>query len=192
MVTCAIECPVAVDEEFRGLVPPLTEKERLGLEDNLLRDGCIDPLIIWAERRILLDGHNRKEICDRYGIDYETRELSLASRDDAKRWIIEHQFGRRNLTKYQRAELVLKLKPLLAAEAKRRQGTRTDLGEDIPQNSAGSAEWGESRKHVAALAGVSHDTIAKVEYIDAHADEQTKAKLRAGETTIHAEYKRLK
>jgi len=87
-----------VDEEFHGLIPPLTDEERRGLEENLLTDGCLDPLIVWAERKILLDGHNRKEICDRYGIDYEVRQLSLPDRVAAADWIDAHQLGRRNLT----------------------------------------------------------------------------------------------
>ena len=98
MVAAAPECDVIVDEEFRRLIPPLTEEERLGLEENLLRDGCLDPLVVWAEHRVLLDGHNRKEICDRYGIDYAVRELSLPDRDAAADWIDAHQLGRRNLT----------------------------------------------------------------------------------------------
>ena len=97
-MVCPTECGIIVDKEFRKLIPPLTDEERLGLEENLLRDGCLDPVIVWSERRILLDGHNRKEICDRYGIDYDTRELSLPNRDAAADWIDAHQLGRRNLT----------------------------------------------------------------------------------------------
>jgi hypothetical protein len=96
-MVCATECGIVVDNEFRRLIPPLTDEERLGLEENLLRDGCLDPVIVWAEQQILLDGHNRKEICDRYGIDYDTREVSLPSRDAAADWIDAHQLGRRNL-----------------------------------------------------------------------------------------------
>ncbi len=105
MIMCATECDVVVDEEFRSLIPPLTDEERIGLEENLLRDGCLDPLIVWSEQRVLLDGHNRKEICDRYGIDYETRELSLPNRDAAADWIDANQLGRRNLTPDQAALL---------------------------------------------------------------------------------------
>jgi len=190
MVLCTTECDIVVDKEFRCLVPPLTEEERLGLEENLLRDGCIDPLIVWAERQVLLDGHNRKDICDRYGIDYSTRELSLAGRDEAKRWIIEHQFGRRNLTKYQRAELVLALKPLLAAQARERM-LRGKPADPAPQLAQGQ-EPGETREQLAGKAGISHGTMAKAEYLDAYADEATKEKLRRGETTIHKEYRALK
>ncbi len=186
MVLAAPRCDVIMDEEFRRLVPPLTEEERLGLEENLLRDGCLDPLVVWAERRILLDGHNRKDICDRYGIDYAVRELSLPGRDEAKRWIIEHQFGRRNLTPYQRSELALKLKPLLAGNARERMlaGKPTD-----PDQNSGQ---GQTARKLAQIAGVSHDTIAKADYIAQHADEETKQKLRRGETSVHAEYVRLK
>ena len=186
MTLCATQSDVRIDEEFRSLIPPLTDGEHTGLEENLLRDGCLEPLILWSEQQILLDGHNRKEICDRYGIDYATRELSLSGRDDAKRWIIEHQFGRRNLTPYQRSELALKLKPLLVENARERMlaGKPTDPGQNSGQ--------GQTNKALAHIAGVSHDTISKVDYIASHADEATKKKLRHGETSIHAEYTRLK
>ena len=89
---------VIVDDEFRHLIPPLTNLERTGLEENLLRDGCLEPLIVWAEEQILLDGHNRKDLCERHGIDYGTREVSLPDREAAADWIDAHQLGRRNLS----------------------------------------------------------------------------------------------
>lgn len=93
--------PLMIDEEFRSLIPPLTAEERAGLEENLLRDGCLDPLVVWREQQILLDGHHRKEICDQYGIDYAVREISLPDREAAADWIDAHQLGRRNLTSEQ-------------------------------------------------------------------------------------------
>ncbi len=98
MVQFANECDVIVDEEFRQLIPPMSQEQRDDLEQNLLRDGCLSPLIVWAEHRILLDGHNRKEICDRYGVEYGFRELSLSNRTAAADWIDANQLGRRNLT----------------------------------------------------------------------------------------------
>jgi len=89
--------PLVIDEEFRSLIPPLTAEERAGLEENLLRDGCLDPLVVWREQQILLDGHHRKEICDQYGIDYAIREIGLPNREAAADWIDAHQLGRRNL-----------------------------------------------------------------------------------------------
>jgi len=184
---------VVVDREFGSLIPPLTDEERSGLEASVLRDGCLDPLIVWREHRVLLDGHHRKEICDGYGMDYATREVSLPDRHAAKRWVIEHQFGRRNLTPFQRAELALQLKPLLAARARNKQvseGRRLGGAPTLSQNSAEGSM--NTRRQLADLAGVSHDTIARADFIAAHADDSTKARLRRGETTINAEYKRIR
>lgn len=99
---------IIVDAEFRDLIPPLTPDEREGLEADILRDGCLDRLKIWhtEEGDVLIDGHNRKEICDRHGFPYETESIpGLESRDDVKRWIIQHQRHRRNLAENQRAML---------------------------------------------------------------------------------------
>jgi RNA polymerase sigma factor (sigma-70 family) len=60
----------------------------------------------------------------------------------------------------QRAELALKLKPIIAAKAKEKQ---REAGETkLPQNSARASD---TRKELAKIAGCSHDTINKVERI---------------------------
>jgi hypothetical protein len=52
----------------------------------------------------------------------------------------------------------------------------------------------EPRQELADMAGVSHTTLDKVEYISEHADEETKSKLHRGEkgTSINKEYQCLK
>jgi hypothetical protein len=47
---------------------------------------------------VLLDGHNRYPICQRRGIPFRTREVSLPDREAARAWVLKHQAGRRNLT----------------------------------------------------------------------------------------------
>jgi len=47
---------------------------------------------------VLLDGHNRYEICELHDIPYETVEIELDSREAAINWIIDNQAGRRNVT----------------------------------------------------------------------------------------------
>jgi hypothetical protein len=49
---------------------------------------------------VLIDGHNRYEICHRLGIQFQTVRKQFESRDDAIEWIINNQFGRRNLSDY--------------------------------------------------------------------------------------------
>ncbi len=178
---------VKVDREFQLLIPPLTPDEYKQLEANLIADGCRDPLVTW--QGVLLDGHNRLEICHRLGIEYQVvPKLSINNRTEAKDWIITNQLGRRNLQPFQRAELALKLKPSIEAAAKEKQGTRTDLS----TNSTKSEKPIDTRKTLAEKARVSEDTIRKAEHIIEHADEETKAALRTGETKINTEYKKLK
>ena len=76
------------------------------------------------------------------------------------RWIIKNQFGRRNISAYDRSILALRLKPIIAQQAKSNQGIRTDISQN-------SVKCVDTQKELAKLAGVSHDTIAKVEKIEA-------------------------
>lgn len=116
---------LTIDKEFKELIPPLTKDERQGLEESILNEGCRDPLIVWGD--IIVDGHNRYEICIQHNIPYKTIEREFDTRDDVIIWIIKNQFGRRNLPAYERARLALRLKPVLAEKAKEHQGTRTDI-----------------------------------------------------------------
>jgi len=72
----------------------------------------------------------------------------------------------------QRAELALRLKPLLAAKAKENQvaAQNNNAGRAVKQNSAEQAEHITTRDELAKAAGVSHDTISKVKKI-AHAND---------------------
>lgn len=87
---------IQIDPEFRDLIPRLSADERAQLEANIVADGCRDPLTLWGH--ILLDGHNRHEICTRLGLPFRTVHVDLTDRDAAMDWIDANQLGRRNLT----------------------------------------------------------------------------------------------
>lgn len=95
---------LTIDDEFRQLLRPLTEQERTRLMINIERDGqFLDPLIVWAEEGILVDGHNRYELHQRaleHIPEPEVRELSFPDRDAVKSWIVDNQNGRRNNDKW--------------------------------------------------------------------------------------------
>jgi len=204
-MTVAAAPTVRIDPEFQALIPPLSDDERRQLEENIKADGCRDPLVTW--KGVLLDGHNRHEICERLGIPYETAELEFTDHASAKVWIIRNQFGRRNLAPFQRAELAMALEPLIAPKAKANQRESRGRHEkkSICQNCK-TAHWPDegcskgpqksanlkrvdTRAEIAAVAGVSHDTIHKAKVIAAKAPEPVKAKLRTGEISINAAYK---
>lgn len=174
---------LTIDDEFKNLIPPLTADEYRGLEESILAEGCRDSLIAW--HGILVDGHNRYEICEKYGLPFNVTETDFETREAVIEWIIKNQLGRRNLPLYEQGRLSLRLKPIIAARAKEQQGTRTD----ISQNSVKSID---TQKELAKAAGVSHDTIAKIEKIEALADDATKAKLRSGEMSINQAFTEIK
>ncbi len=99
-----------------------------------------------------------------------------------KLWGMKNQLARRNLTDFARAELVLKLKPVIAKKAKERQkehGGTAPGKKSLPPN-LGEMN-GETEDTFASLAGVAGETIPKVEAILAGADKATLAALRSGE-----------
>ena len=93
-----------IDEEFRTLIRPLRRDEYQQLEINLSVDGCRDPIITW--NHIIIDGHNRYEICNRRHIPYAVTEMEFDSREDAIIWICTNQLGRRNITEETRKYLI--------------------------------------------------------------------------------------
>jgi len=87
-----------IDPEFKALIPPLSASEFATLEASILKEGCRDPLVVWTEEKVLIDGHNRYDICTAHSISYQTVEMSFDSRDAVKVWMIGNQLGRRSLT----------------------------------------------------------------------------------------------
>lgn len=184
---------ITVDSEFQSLIPPLSEDEFARLEKSVIAEGVRDPIITWGG--VIVDGHNRHAICEKHGVDCPSREREFESRDAAKIWIIENQFGRRNLSAYSRGLLALELEPLYAAEAERRLHLSEGRGKKGVQNSSQVFDTGKTREKVAKAAGVSHDTIRKIKAIEAEAAKgnpvavEAKAELESGEKkSIHGAY----
>ena len=90
---------ITIDEEFKNLLPALDAQTYAMLEESLIENGCIYPLVVW--NGVLIDGHNRYEICTKHEIPFKTVEKEFSSRDGALVWIITTQVSRRNLTPIQ-------------------------------------------------------------------------------------------
>jgi ParB-like chromosome segregation protein Spo0J len=177
---------LTIIDELKTLLPPLSTEEYTGLEADILNEGCLSPLIAW--NGILVDGHYRYEICMKHGIPFAVRNIKFNSVEDAKVWAWQHQEHRRNLTSFQRVELALKLKDVIAKKAKERQRLAGGRGGDRVQGSPI-----DTASELSKIAGVSARTLRKAEHIVTLADEETKDRLRRGDkgTSIHSEYRRL-
>lgn len=181
---------IRIDNEFESLIPPLSAEEFEQLERNVVKEGVRDPLVVWPQEDgadLLIDGHNRWKIVVKHGgIPFDLKKMKFSSRDEAKRWIILNQFGRRNLSAYDRSLLALKLKPVIAEKAKENER----LGGKGSQKSVDHKA--DTQKELATIAGVSHDTIHKVETIENSGDEDVKKAVRSGEISINQGYQAVK
>ncbi len=117
-----IDPNILISPELKSFIPPLSYDEREKLLENLQLNGCREPLVIWEGHSILLDGHNRFELCTKYGIEYKIVEVRLPSFESAYSWIVSNQLGRRNLTPEAMSYLRGKLYNL-----EKQQGRRNDL-----------------------------------------------------------------
>ena len=170
-----------IDDEFKNALPPLTDAEFTLLETNVVENGCEMPLVVW--NGVIVDGHNRYKICRKHNIPFAVEEKSFSSKDEAELWIVQNQIGRRNLSPFSKCEMVLRFEPILSAEAKKRQGKRTDIhGEDRLNY------FRNTRDILADMAGVSSGQISKAKVIIREGDNETKRKLRNGEISIHFAY----
>ena len=200
---------ILIDEEFKALIPPMSQEERTQLEANLLADGCRDPLVVWPcptfeirldggatqtlryeEGRyqhaideyigpttawdlddnadddrideygdtitldqwphILIDGHNRYEICTRLGLPFEVVVQEFADREAVMDWMDANQLGRRNITPDQFTLLLGRR----YNRAKKAQGGRSDR-----EFGAAKVTGPNTAAKLAAEHGVSEKTV---------------------------------
>lgn len=135
---------IIIDDEFRKRLPPLTADEFMTLRDNIVADGGIlNPLTVWKEQSICVDGHNRIDIYD--GLTAAGQKLpeppinvvSFATREDAMRWMDAHARGQRSLTEKWRQLIIGRQ---YNAEKKEVGQPKKVLGQPDPVNSDRSSE----------------------------------------------------
>ena len=109
---------IVVNEELKAYIDPLTPDEYQALERSLLAEGCRDALVLWGE--LLIDGHNRYQICRQHGLPFQTVQSSLfQSLEDVHLWMIDQHLGRRSVSEFQRGVLALRKREIVAARRAR-------------------------------------------------------------------------
>jgi ParB-like chromosome segregation protein Spo0J len=171
------------DLEFKNLIPPLAKEEYEQLEENILKEGISEPIVLW--NGIIIDGNNRYKIAQAHNLEYKTISMDFKERIDVIIWVIRNQMGRRNLNDYNRSVLALELETIIADKAKERQKLSEGRGVKGVQN---SAQVKKTRDEVAKIARVSHDTIAKVKVIEKEGSEEVKDQLKKREISINKAY----
>lgn len=165
-----------IDFEFRDLIPPLTAEEYSGLEESILRDGCRDALVVWGD--IIVDGHNRYEICTKHNLPYQIAQKEFDDRDSVKLWIMQNQLARRNLNDFQRIEITHKCEDAVKAKAAERLSPGTNQYTERSKENFPATSKGQARDELGAMAGVSGKTyehaVAVIETAPAQIVEATR------------------
>jgi len=100
---------IILHDDLRAYIDPLTESEYQALERSLLAEGCRDALVLWGD--ILIDGHNRYEICKKHQIAFTTvQNTRFKELQDVMLWMIENHLARRSVSDFQRGVLALRKK----------------------------------------------------------------------------------
>ena len=178
--------------EMAQLLPPLMEEQLAALEADLLANGCYSPIIV-NEDMAVIDGHHRRELCEKHGIPYKMAVFSFQDMLEAKQWALDTQKGRRNLDKWELGKIALKLREDVEARAKENMsaGGGDQKSEDAKSGSAtlpNPISPVDTRKELANAVGLGERTMGKVMQIDEHAPAPIREALDSGELSINQGY----
>ena len=176
--------------EMAELLPPLSEEQLDALETDLMKNGCYTSIIV-NEDLVVIDGHNRKSLCDKHGLPYQMLVSAFDDLLEAKQWALDTQKGRRNLDKWELGKIALKLKPEIEARAKANQsaagGDKTDKG-SLLMNSPKAVAPVNTRREMAQAVGIGEQTMGRIAQIDEHAPAAVKEALDKKELSINQGY----
>lgn len=176
---------ITINEELRSFIDPLTPVEYAALERSLLADGCRDALVLW--RDVLIDGHNRYDICTKHGIPFRTvSNDKFDSLEDVMLWVIDNNLARRSVSDFQRGMLALRKKEIVAARAAQRAAEAPpDRAAQEPGDDPADPPW-STREDVAKAARVSANTLSQIERIRKTAAPELVDAVRSGTISVSA------
>lgn len=183
---------IKINDVLRSYIDPLSEAEFAALERSILVEGCRDALVLWED--VLVDGHNRYQICQQHGIPFKvTENTSFKSLDDVKLWMIDNHLGRRSVSDFQRGVLALRKKEIVAARsaelAALAQAEDAAIAPPAGDESASARPAAmplSSREDIARAARLSSNTISQIEKIQKTATPELVEAVRSGTISINA------
>lgn len=183
-----------IDQELQKVMPELSNDEYTELENSLLKDGFKgSPIIVWGD--IIIDGHNRYEICQKHKIPYEIKELSFNDKEEVIQWMVRAQLGRRNLTPLQRIKLVETYRPIYEKQAALNKSANG--GNKIAESEKSTTpllpkEKIDVRAKLASDAGVSTNTYSKGKKILDSENQELIRQVETGEKSINKAFKEIR
>lgn len=165
--------------EVANIFPLIQGEEFEALKSDIKQNGLLEPIWLHPDGRII-DGRNRHRACIETSTQMKFKTWngsgSLVS------FVVSLNLHRRHLSSSQKAAVAVEILPILEAEAKQRQGERTDLHNDIveifPQ-----CDGGRARDIAAEITGTNGRYVSEAKKLKEEAPELFEA-VQAGEMTI--------
>lgn len=183
-----------IDPELNDVLPELSDEDYKALEQSLLTDGFKGaPIMVWGD--VIVDGHNRYAICKKYDIPYEVKNIEFENKEEAIRWMVRQQIGRRTLTPLQRIKIVEQYRPFYKKKAEKNKSANGGNKKSELQNSSTPLPKEKKidvRAELANDANVSTDTYSKGLKILKSGDQSLITQTMNGEKTINKAYTELK
>ena len=95
---------VKFDEDLRNIFPRPSDSKLELMAESLNENGLIDYMMTC--KGVLVDGYIRYELCKKLGIPIRYKEMEFESKDDAKFFKIQNQCAQRELTVFQKCEIL--------------------------------------------------------------------------------------
>lgn len=147
-----VEMDLHISKRLKACLPPLTDEQKKGLEDDILADGRVtDPILYWhdGKRNVVIDGMHRWEIIRRNGVtQFRTEPMPTAgeSYEDIEEWIWKRAKHQRNMTREQIGEWYNNMK------SARGGNRRIKVSNDTLKNAA---------EHISEATGKSVSTVKR-------------------------------
>jgi len=205
-----------IDKVFDRFRVPLSNQETLELADDIKSRGCDYIFTIWKEvdpingavNEIIIDGIEHYQICKKENKSFTFVEKQFPSRADVCIWIVKNEIGHKKLTELQRAELAVKLLPILKKTKlpEYHRGCEEFVNyelakianvsyEFITQFREKLAEVTEKKKDIPKVSknglNITEDQYKKLKYVTDHASSEQIDDCLNGRTSFEELYRKL-
>lgn len=182
---------IQINAEYQTLLPPMLGEEYETLKWSIMTEGQHYPIII-NQDGFILDGHQRYRACQELGreCEYVVKEFDNPLLE--KKFVVETNLQRRQLTLFQKFELAKVLDAINRQLGRERQAHgQTAPGKRLSSADVKREDVGTSAEQTAKIIGTSPRTVERMRKIDEKGTEEEKEAVRKGEKGIRPVYNKI-
>ena len=181
---------IHVNQEYYDLIPRPTKEQYESLKFSIEEDGQHLPIIV-NQNGTIMDGHTRYDICKELGIKPVIETKKFDNRFDEKHFVIITNLSRRNLTLFQRAELLFDWYVREKHLSKKKGGERMWQTRQGLKKPASKSSIGRLHKKMGKMMGCTHTQSFKCMKLIENADSKVLDNLREGKITIGGAFEKV-